>query len=198
MKTFWVNGKKIPTNEISKPIRPISPMYETNRRSSKSIKQGKEKADVWPRHKSVPSVLVPQKQSRESLTPERWPELDDSMFTTPDPSPTRRKISSEAIPGINIEEIQRLSTLTQESNNGAVNISTLTELVQYTEENAQRSRKVADWAKTMLTLAESKSLNNKEENKSNQLTSINESLETPPTEEEQYLPDKQYRICLLM
>lgn len=218
MKTFWVTGKKKPANEISKPIRPKSPMYETSRRLSSKNKRKETNtvpSDIWPRHKSVPSVLMPPKQSRDSLTPERWPELDESLYATPDRSPVvtpvPRNTSAESTAGISIEDTEKLLALTQtqaSNNNGVVSIGSLSELVQYTEENAQRSRRVADWAKTLLTLSESQAEDKEDSNKTlkqRSLSSIEESPESPPASPmatndgvHQHLPDQTYPACVIL
>ncbi len=169
MRTFWVTDrKKRSTGETSKPIRPNSPLYDPNNSERK-----KNPKYSWPRSVGPPPSSY--KNHKESLTPEQWPMLEESM--SPASSNPRLSINGSMAPGIlgrassdfgrqgiNIQDIRRLSSikgdaiqfLPEEMQSLAQgNINTLIEFAQLAEDNAQKARQLANWAQQIVSAAHS-------------------------------------------
>ena len=174
MKTFWViRRKSFNGGSIEAPIRPQSPMFDP---SKKTLTQ---RDDLWPRHRSVPAVHT-YKNTRKSLTPEKWPQLEESLSVPiPNDSLNPRTSTTSFIPGIlvsgsnsgnnnqggidleDVGKIQCLSSLPTIPDElrslVSGNVNSLNEFAELAEENAQRSRQLADWAKHIATVAQNHS-----------------------------------------
>lgn len=194
MKTFWVNGRKsFNGGSIRSPIRPKSPIFDPSR------KRLTQHEDPWPRHRSVPAVHT-YKNTRKSLTPEKWPQLEESMsapISNDNLGP--RTSATSFIPGIlasgsnsgsnnqegidleDVGRIQRLSSLPTIPDElrslASGNVNSLNEFAELAEENAQRSRQLANWAKHIATVAQNHSSTKENPSLSAPCTDTN-SLET--------------------
>ena len=156
MKTFWVTAKKSPSSQ-SKPIRPKSPIFVSRSARNNGV------AETWPRHRSVPVVSTPYASSisRVKLSPEKWPQLDESMAVPVGTSGNQNLNSfiplstSSNNQGIEIEETKLIQQLSSVPNTAPllelqfVAKGNIKKFAQLAEENAQRSRQLADWAKKL-------------------------------------------------
>ena len=168
MKTFWVTGRKSPS-KFNKPIRPKSPIFNPREPFENDAYQAHHES--WPRTKSVPVIRTPySKMRRDNLTPEKWPQLDESMAspTAAVSNDTRASVGKEVVTvgnstksGINIEDVSKIQRLSAGNIPDELktltsgNIRTLNEFAQLAEENAERARQLANWAKHIASVAHS-------------------------------------------
>ena len=182
MKTFWVLSKK--SSERIRP-RAKSPSSSNRKTRFQTIEKEAQQRESWPRHRSVPVVSTPFKEGgnglpvstyKSSLTPERWPELDESL-SSPCPRTARLSLTNldtrspkQSIDISDVGMIQsQLMNATQSSGGtdallpnvpdelkflASGNLGTLTEFAKLAEENAQRSRLLANWASSLVTVAQ--------------------------------------------